>query len=90
MIDYQSSEDESYEPLIEEMEEDAAVRLHADEWLNSLHKGDIMFHCEFNPIERCWGHSKRYTRVYTNYTFPNLRKNIPLVLDTVTIENIKN
>ena len=48
------------------------------------------FHCEFNPIEHCWGQSKRYTRVYTNYTFPNLRINIPLALDTVTIENIKN
>ena len=47
------------------------------------------FHCELNSIERCWGQSKRYTRVYTNYTFPNLRKNIPLALDTVTIENIK-
>ena len=48
------------------------------------------FHCEFNPIERSCGQSKRYTRVYTNYTFPNLRENIPLALDTVTIENIKN
>ena len=48
------------------------------------------FHCELNSIERCWGQSKRYTRVYTNYTFPNLRKNIPLALGTVKIENIKN
>ena len=47
------------------------------------------FHCQFNPIEGCWGQSKRYTRVYTKYNFPNLRKNIPLALDTVTIENIK-
>ena len=42
LTDYQSSEDEWYEPSIEDMEEDAAVRLHADEWLNSLHRGDIM------------------------------------------------
>ena len=27
---------------------------------------------------------------HTNYTIPNLRKNIPLGLDTVTLENIKN
>ena len=42
MTDYQSSEDKWYEPSIEDMEEDAAVQLHADEWLNSLHRGDIM------------------------------------------------
>ena len=42
LIDYQSSEDESYEPSIEDMEEDGAVRLHSDEWLNSLHRGDII------------------------------------------------
>ena len=42
LIDYQSSEYESYKPSIEDMEEDAAVQLHADEWLNSLHRGDIM------------------------------------------------
>ena len=41
-IDYQSSEDESYEPSIEDMEEDAAVRLHTDEWLIILHRSDIM------------------------------------------------
>ena len=43
------------------------------------------FHCELNPIE-----TKRYIRVYTNHTIPNLCKNIPLALDTVTLENIKN
>ena len=26
------------------------------------------------PIECCWGQSERYTRVYTNYAFPNLCK----------------
>ena len=41
LSDYQSSDDELYEPLIEDME-DAGVRLHVDEWLNSLHRGDIM------------------------------------------------
>ena len=48
------------------------------------------FHCELNPIERCWGQAKRYTRAYANYTFPGLRKNIPLGLNSVTIENIRN
>ena len=24
------------------------------------------FHCELNPIERCWGQAKRYTRSFTN------------------------
>ena len=48
------------------------------------------FHCELNPIERCWGQAKRYTRAYTNYTFPALRRNIPPALDSVTTENIQN
>ena len=48
------------------------------------------FHCELNPIERCWGQAKRYTRAYTNYTFPKLRENIPKGLDTVTVDNIAN
>ena len=48
------------------------------------------FHCELNPIERCWGQAKRYTRSFTNYTLPRLRINIPNGLDSVTLENIKN
>ena len=48
------------------------------------------FHCELNPIERCWGQAKRYTRAYTNYTFPRLHKNVPLALDSVSEENIQN
>ena len=30
------------------------------------------FHCELNPIERCWGTAKHYTR---HYTFPRTREN---------------
>ena len=26
------------------------------------------FHCELNPVERCWAQAKRYTRAHTNYT----------------------
>ena len=48
------------------------------------------FQCELNPIERCWGKAKLYTKAYTNYTFPRLRNNIPSALDTVSKENIKN
>lgn len=48
------------------------------------------FHCELNPIERCWGKAKLYTKAYTNYTFPRLQSNIPSALDTVSKENIKN
>ena len=48
------------------------------------------FHCEFNPIERCWGQAKKYTRAYTNYTFPRLRQNIPNALDSVTQDMLQN
>ena len=47
-------------------------------------------HCELNPIERCWGEAKRYTRAYTNYTIQGLRKTIPKGLDSVTLDNIQN
>ena len=26
------------------------------------------FHCELNPIEKCWGQAKLYSKAYTNYT----------------------
>lgn len=48
------------------------------------------FHCELNPIERCWAQAKRYTRAYSNYTIDGLRRNVPNGLDSVTLENIKN
>jgi transposase len=47
------------------------------------------FHCELNPTECCWAQSKRYTSAYATYTFPGLRRNIQVGLDTVTLENIK-
>ena len=30
------------------------------------------FHCEINPIERCWAQAKRYVCAYTNYTLAGL------------------
>ena len=48
------------------------------------------FHCELNPIERCWAQAKRFTRANTNYTIQQMRTNVPLVLDSVTSENIQN
>ena len=70
-----------------------AEKTKLEHFLNDRGHACIMlpkFHCEFNPIERCWGQAKRYTRAYTNYTLPRLRKNVPNALDSVTVENINN
>ena len=48
------------------------------------------FHCELNPIERCWAQAKRYSRSHCNYTLQGLRKNVPLALDSVPLESIQN
>jgi transposase len=48
------------------------------------------FHCELNPIKRCWGQAKRYTRAHCNYTIQGLRRIIPKGLDSVTLENIQH
>ena len=48
------------------------------------------FHCELNPIERCWAQAKRYTRAYSNHTINGLRRNVPNGLEVVTLENIQN
>ena len=48
------------------------------------------FHCELNPIERCWAQAKRFTWANTNYIIQRLRTNISLALDSVTTENIQN
>ena len=47
------------------------------------------FHCEFNGIERVWGHSKRTVRAQCDYTLPSLRTNIPKALDSVSVETIQ-
>ena len=46
------------------------------------------FHPQLNPIERVWAQLKRFTKVHCKYSFPSLRKNIPLAYDSVTVENI--
>ena len=48
------------------------------------------FHCEMNPIERCWAQAKRYTRAYCNYNIVGLRCNVGPGLDSVSTENIQN
>ncbi len=46
------------------------------------------FHCELNPIERCWCQAKKYTRAYANGSIVRLRKILPKGLDSVTKEMI--
>ena len=48
------------------------------------------YHCELNPIERCWAQAKRHTRAYCNYNITGLRRNIPEGLDKVSAENTDN
>ena len=48
------------------------------------------YHPELNPIERVWAQLKRYTKAHCKYSFPSLRKNVPLAYDSVTLENIQN
>ena len=42
------------------------------------------FHCELNPIERCWCHAKRFTRAYSNGSIVRLRTIVPKGLATVS------
>ena len=46
------------------------------------------FHCELNPIERCWCHAKKYTRAHCNGSIIRLRKIIPEGLASVSKELI--
>ena len=48
------------------------------------------FHCEINPIERCWSQAKRYTRAYCSYNIVGLRRNVGPGLDSVSTTNIQN
>lgn len=46
------------------------------------------FHCELNPIERCWCHAKKYTRAQCNGSITRLRKIIPEAFETITLDMI--
>ena len=48
------------------------------------------FHCEVNPIKRCWAQVKRYTRAYCTYNIVGLHSNVMPALDSVAPENIQN
>ncbi len=47
------------------------------------------FHCELNPIERCWCQAKKYTRAYSNGSIVRLRKIVPEGMETATKDMIK-
>lgn len=47
------------------------------------------FHCELNPIERCWCHAKKHTRANCNGSIIRLRKIVPEALATVTEDMIQ-
>ncbi len=47
------------------------------------------FHCELNPIECVWCHSKKHTRAYANGSIVCLRKLVPEGLDSCTTDMIK-
>ena len=44
------------------------------------------YHCELNPIERVWGHAKRYTRSHCDYSFAGLERTIEPALETVSTD----
>ena len=48
------------------------------------------FHCELNGIERVWGHSKRLTRAYCNYSIASLRETVPWALNSIPAETIRS
>ena len=47
------------------------------------------FHCELNPIERVWCHSKKHTRANVNGSITRLRDILPHAFDSCSPELIK-
>ena len=47
------------------------------------------FHCEINPIERCWAQAKCYVHGHCNYTINGQRDNVPKGLDSITVDSIQ-
>ena len=46
------------------------------------------FHCELNAIERCWCHSKNFSRAHCNGSITRLRPLVPQAQETVTTDMI--
>ena len=46
------------------------------------------FHCELNPIERCWCHAKKQTKAFCNGSIERLRRTVPEALDSITMDMI--
>ena len=47
------------------------------------------FHCELNPIERVWAHSKKHTRAHCDYSFAGLENTVAPALNSVTQDLIR-
>ena len=77
---------------LEDMRKEIATHQDFAEEKTRSSKGMFLpkFHCELNPIERCWAQAKRYTKAHCNYSIEGLRRNIPLSLDSISDDNIKN
>ena len=39
--DYDSDKDKTFNPAMEKLDEDAAMEIHVEEWLSTLHRDDI-------------------------------------------------
>lgn len=48
------------------------------------------YHCELNPTGRVWGHAKKHTRAFCNYSITGLRKTMIPALETVDVYLIRN
>ena len=47
------------------------------------------FHCECNFIERFWGAAKRITRQQCDYSYTQLQRRVPEILDNIPLPMIR-
>ena len=47
--DYDSDEDETFDPAVEELDEDAVMQVHVEEWLSTLDRDDVMSLTLYRP-----------------------------------------